>query len=78
MGTGPQVGEAVAGDVVNTPSRMQSVAPPGGVVIGELTWIAVRDHFETEEREPFTAKGKAEPIRVWEVLRCARRRRLRR
>ena len=68
MGTGPQVGEAVAGDVVNTASRMQSVAPPGGVVIGELTWIAVRDHLETEERDPFTAKGKAEPIRVWEVL----------
>jgi class 3 adenylate cyclase len=68
MGTGPQVGEAVAGDVVNTASRLQSAAPPGGVVIGELTWIAVRDHFETEEREPFTAKGKAEPIRFWEVL----------
>jgi class 3 adenylate cyclase len=28
MGTGPQVGEAVAGDVVNTTSRMQSAAPP--------------------------------------------------
>jgi hypothetical protein len=68
MGTGPQVGEAVAGDVVNTASRLQSAAPPGGVVIGELTWIAVRDHFETEERKPFTAKGKAEPIRFWEVL----------
>ena len=65
MGTGPQVGEAVAGDVVNTASRLQSAAPPGGVVIGELTWIAVRDRFETEEREPFTAKGKAEPIRFW-------------
>ena len=71
MGTGPQVGEAVAGDVVNTASRLQSAAPPGGVVIGELTWIAVRDRFETEEREPFTAKGKAEPIRVWEVHRRA-------
>ena len=67
MGTGPQVGEAVAGDVVNTASRLQAAAPPGGVVIGELTCIAVRDHFETEELEPFTAKGKAEPIRVWEV-----------
>ncbi len=68
MGTGPQVGEAVAGDVVNTASRMQSAAPPGGVVIGQVTWFAVRDRFETEELEPFTAKGKADPIRVWRVL----------
>ena len=69
MGTGPQIGEQVAGDVVNTASRMQSAAPPGGVVVGELTWLAVRDRFETEELAPFTAKGKAEPIRIWRVLR---------
>jgi class 3 adenylate cyclase/tetratricopeptide (TPR) repeat protein len=68
MGTGPQVGEAVAGDVVNTASRMQSAAPPGGVVVGDVTWLAIRDRFETEELEPFTAKGKSDPIRVWRVL----------
>jgi len=67
MGTGPQVGEAVAGDVVNTASRMQSAAAPGEVVIGEVTWLAVRDRFATEELDPFTAKGKAEPLRVWRV-----------
>src|SRR4029453_6809923 len=43
FGTGPQVGEAVAGDVVNTASRMQSIAPPGGLVVGERAWQAVRD-----------------------------------
>ena len=37
-------------------------------MIGELTWIAVRDHFDTKEREPFTAKGKAEPIPLWDVV----------
>ena len=68
MGSGPQIGEAVAGDVVNTASRMQAAAPPGGVVVGELTWLAVRDRFETEELDPFTAKGKAEPLRIWRVL----------
>ena len=35
FGTGPQIGEAVAGDVVNTASRMQGLAPHGSVVIGE-------------------------------------------
>src|SRR5947199_333918 len=68
MGAGPQVGEAVAGDVVNTASRMQSAAPPGGIVVGQITWLAIRDRFETEELEPFTAKGKSDPIRVWRVL----------
>jgi class 3 adenylate cyclase/tetratricopeptide (TPR) repeat protein len=68
MGAGPQVGEAVAGDVVNTASRLQSAAPPGGLVIGELTWTAVRDRFETRTLPPFTAKGKAEPIAVWQVV----------
>ena len=32
FGEGPQVGEAVAGDVVNTASRMQGLAPHGSVV----------------------------------------------
>jgi len=68
MGSGPQVGEAVAGDVVNTASRMQSAAPPGGLVIGEVTWTTVRDRFDTEAMEPFSAKGKAEPIAIWRVL----------
>ena len=68
MGSGPQVGEAVAGDVVNTTSRMQAAAPPGGIVIGELTWLAVRDRFETEALDAFTAKGKADPIRLWRVV----------
>jgi class 3 adenylate cyclase/tetratricopeptide (TPR) repeat protein len=68
FGTGPQVGEAVAGDVVNTASRMQSLAPLDSVVIGEATHRAVRDRFEVEALPPATVKGKSEPLRVWRVL----------
>ena len=67
-GRGPQVGEAVAGDVVNTASRVQAVAPSGGLVIGEETLRAVRDRFEVEALPAFVAKGKAVPVRVWRVL----------
>jgi class 3 adenylate cyclase len=39
-GTGPQIGEAVTGDVVNTAARLQGVAPVGGIVVGEPTYRA--------------------------------------
>ncbi|MGZ5301566.1 MAG: ATP-binding protein [Actinomycetota bacterium] len=64
---GPQVGENVAGDVVNTASRLQSVAPHGGVVVGESTYRATRGAVDYRELEPVTVKGKAEPLRVWVV-----------
>jgi class 3 adenylate cyclase/tetratricopeptide (TPR) repeat protein len=68
LGEGPQVGEAVAGDVVNTAARMQALAPPGGVVIGEATYRHVRDRVVAERLPPSMVKGKAEPIVVWQVL----------
>ncbi len=68
FGEGPQVGEAVAGDVVNTASRMQAAAPRDGLVIGEETWRSVRERFVAEERDAVSVKGKAAPIRIWRVL----------
>ncbi|HET9724683.1 MAG TPA: adenylate/guanylate cyclase domain-containing protein [Actinomycetota bacterium] len=68
FGAGPQVGEAVAGDVVNTASRMQSLAPHDSVVVGETTLHALGDRFEVEALPPATVKGKSEPLRVWRVV----------
>jgi class 3 adenylate cyclase/tetratricopeptide (TPR) repeat protein len=68
FGRGPQVGEAVTGDVVNTASRMQSLAPKGSVVVGGTTRRALRDRFEMEPIPPATVKGKAEPLSVWRVV----------
>lgn len=56
----------VAGDMVNTASRIQSAAPVGSVLVGEETYRATLDVFSYAEREAVEAKGKAEPIRVWE------------
>lgn len=64
---GVQVGESVAGDVVNTASRMQSVAAPGELVIGESTVDAVGGRFDVEPMPAATVKGKAEPLRLWRV-----------
>lgn len=65
LATGPLVGENVAGDVVNTASRLQALAPPGGVVVGEATHHATRRVIAYRELAPATVKGKAEPLRVW-------------
>jgi len=65
----PAEGDAmVAGDVVNTAARMQSAAPVNGVVVGDTTHRATRDVIGYRERSPVNAKGKAEPIAVWEAL----------
>ncbi len=65
--SGPQIGENVAGDVVNTASRLQGVAPHGGVVVGEITYRATRGAVDYRELEPVEVKGKADPLRVWVV-----------
>src|SRR3954451_4640428 len=65
LASGPQIGENVVGDVVNTASRLQSVAPAGGVVVGAGTHRLVGPAVEATELEPVTVKGKAEPLRVW-------------
>jgi class 3 adenylate cyclase len=55
----------VAGDVVNTASRMQSHAPVNGIVVGETTYLETRDAIGYEEAEPIVAKGKALPVKAW-------------
>jgi class 3 adenylate cyclase len=66
----PELGEAmVAGDVVNTASRLQSAAPVNGVIVGRETYAATREAIEYEAAEPVQAKGKTEPVEAWVALR---------
>ena len=68
----PSHGEAmVAGDVVNTASRLQQHAPVGEIVVGEETYRATRSAIEYEPVEPVTAKGKTAPIEAWRAVAAA-------
>ena len=68
----PALGEAmVAGDVVNTASRLQQHAPVGEIVVGEETYRATRDAIDYEAVEAVTAKGKAAPIAAWRAVAAA-------
>src|SRR6266540_61795 len=70
----PHEGEGiVAGDVVNTTARLQSAAPVNGILVGEQTYRATRDAIDFREADPVEAKGKSEPIAVWEALEARAR-----
>jgi class 3 adenylate cyclase/tetratricopeptide (TPR) repeat protein len=74
LGARPAEGEGMAaGDVVNTTARLQSAAPVNGILVGETTYRATRDVIDYAEHEPVTAKGKAEPITVWEAVQVRSR-----
>src|SRR5215218_4830863 len=63
LGARPALGEAmVAGDVVNTASRLQQAAPVNGVIVGEETYTATRDAIAYEAAPDVQAKGKATPL----------------
>jgi class 3 adenylate cyclase/tetratricopeptide (TPR) repeat protein len=57
--------ERVVGDVVNTASRLEGVAPVGGVVVGEATFRLTSKLFDYEPLPPVRVKGKAEPLPIW-------------
>ena len=69
LGAHPERGEGlVAGDVVNTASRLQGAAPVGGVLVGPGTYAATRQVFDYQVLAPLVLKGKAEPVAVFQAL----------
>jgi class 3 adenylate cyclase/tetratricopeptide (TPR) repeat protein len=59
----------VAGDMVNTASRIQASAPPGMVYVGERTRRATEASVVYEEAGAHELKGKAEPVTLHRALR---------
>ncbi len=59
----------VAGDLVNTASRLQSVAQPGSVLVGEATHRAASKAIAFEEAGEQHLKGKTSPVPAWRALR---------
>ncbi len=59
----------VAGDLVNTASRIQSEAEPGTVLAGEVTRRATEQAIVYETAGTYELKGKSEPVELWRALR---------
>jgi class 3 adenylate cyclase/tetratricopeptide (TPR) repeat protein len=60
------VGEGlVSGDLVNTAARIQSVARPGTVLVGEATMRATEAAIAYEKDVAADLKGKSAPVQTW-------------
>ncbi len=59
----------VAGDLVNTASRIQSAAEPGAVLVGESTKRSSEAAIAYDDAGEHELKGKAEPVPLWRALR---------
>lgn len=62
-----QAAYTVVGDTVNTAQRLQSVAGPGTVVVGQTTRRLADRAFRFEELEAVRVKGKAQPVAAFRV-----------
>jgi class 3 adenylate cyclase/tetratricopeptide (TPR) repeat protein len=72
--TAGRTGEGmVAGDLVNTASRLQSVAPPGMVLVGEATHQATSAAIAYEPAGEQLLKGKQAAVAAWRALRVVAR-----
>jgi predicted ATPase/class 3 adenylate cyclase len=59
----------VAGDLVNTASRIQTQSQPGSVLVGETTKRATEAAVAYEAAGTHELKGKAEPVPLYRALR---------
>jgi class 3 adenylate cyclase len=59
----------VAGDLVNTASRLQSLAPPGSVLVGEATVHASESAIVYEPAGDQVLRGKGLPVAAWKAVR---------
>jgi len=65
----------VAGDLVNTASRVQSAAESGTVLVGERTRRASEAAIAYEDAGEHELKGKSEPVPLWHASRVIASRR---
>lgn len=64
LGAGVAKSYSVTGDTVNTAQRLQSMAPPGDVLVGPLTYRLTRHAFSYESLGDVALRGKAGSVLV--------------
>ncbi|MGA7882857.1 MAG: adenylate/guanylate cyclase domain-containing protein, partial [Terrimicrobiaceae bacterium] len=61
----------IIGKQVNLANRLQAAAQPGEILIGQETWLLVRDIFLCVAKEPVQVKGFERAIQTYAVIGAA-------
>jgi len=69
VGTQNRLEFTAIGDSVNTAKRIQENAAGGQILISETVYAQVADQVIVRQVEPVIAKGKSQPVVVYELLR---------
>ena len=56
------------GDVVNTASRLQQLAPPGAVLVGDATRALCSPSLRFRPYEEVQLRGRDQEVRVWQAV----------
>jgi PAS domain S-box-containing protein len=68
VGTENRIEYTAIGDSVNTAKRIQENSAGGQILIGETAYEMVADQVDARPVKPIIAKGKREPLHVYEIL----------
>jgi class 3 adenylate cyclase/tetratricopeptide (TPR) repeat protein len=74
LGDDPEGDHAAIGDTINVAARLQSIAEPGTILIGDATARQVVGYVRSEPIGPVTIRGRAEAVVAHRVLGLGPRR----
>ena len=69
VGTGSARERSISGDTPNLAARLQALAAPGAILIGQRTHQLLGNRFEYQSLGEYVLKGFPLPVPAWRVLR---------